>query len=200
LATTLRKRTRNKLPSRWSSWKPAWNSAMWMWNETSRPDMAEESPGADLWHTYLTRTLNSVTRLIKCQPGVIVWSAQEKPTDPPFPPLDHILFSWHWLLYFSCLELPNGKASVLSPQAEFIMLVHYCCVGREGRGALWRNLWEAAEDYQWPRPIDLDRTKCESSTDTNCPLEVQRVAGTLCHFYFGPWVCLVSWVFHAPLW
>lgn len=39
-----------------------------------------------------------------------------------------------------------------------------------------------AEIYQ----IDLDRTKCESSTDTNCPLEVQRVAGTLCHFYFGP--------------
>ena len=37
----------------------------------------ENFPGADLWHFYLTSTLNSAMFLIKSQPGAIVWSAQE---------------------------------------------------------------------------------------------------------------------------
>lgn len=122
LATARRKGTRNKLPSRWSSWKPAWNSGMWMWKETHRPDRAEQFPGADLWHTYLIRTQISVRLLIKCQPGAIAWSAQERPNHPPFS---------HWIAYcfydIGCFIFLPRTSQWQCKCTVFSGRVHYVC-------------------------------------------------------------------------
>lgn len=85
----------------------------------------ENFPGADLWHFYLTSTLNSAMFLIKSQPGAIVWSAQEGPSHPPishwrafcFHDTDDGLFN---------LELLSSHASCCHPGKTCCFLEFVC--------------------------------------------------------------------------
>lgn len=137
----------------------------------------ENFPGADLWHFYLTSTLNSAMFLIKSQPGAIVWSAQEGPSHPPishwrafcFHDTDDGLFN---------LELLSSHASCCHPGKtccflEFVCVavclcisvcVHMCDMSLKGSTKYRLGILEE-------EAIELGVIQLERSGDTNCPLE-----------------------------
>lgn len=96
-----------------------------------RPIRVEKFPGADLWHFYLTRTLNSAMFLIASQPGAIVWSAQEGPSHPPishrkacyFHYIDGGLFNFELLRQSCKCAATQAKLTIFLRAAVTVVVV-----------------------------------------------------------------------------